>query len=79
MAVRNFWLKANIDGRSTELTGGPQRKDGGFYLTVKQRDDGGIIEPIQVEGYATEEDGEIILNLKVWLEGKEVGHFTTKR
>ena len=38
MAVRNFYLKANIDGYKTMLKGGPRRKDGGMEVTILQRD-----------------------------------------
>ena len=42
MAVRNFWVEADIDGRSTMLGGGPRAKDGGMDITIYQRDEGGI-------------------------------------
>ena len=29
MAVRNFYVEADIDGRQTMLGGGPRNKDGG--------------------------------------------------
>ena len=42
MAVRNFWIDADIDGRATMLGGGPRSKDGGMDITIYQRDEGGI-------------------------------------
>lgn len=42
MAVRNFYIEADIDGRQTILSGGPARKDGGMRITITQRDDGAI-------------------------------------
>ena len=48
--VRNFWVDAEIDGRRTYLSGGPQRKDGGFTLSVKVRDRGGIAKALLVSG-----------------------------
>lgn len=48
MAVRNFWVECNIDGRSTSLTGGPQAKDGGMVITIKQRNEGGIITAMDI-------------------------------
>ena len=42
MAVRNFWIDADIDGRQTTLGGGPRSKDGGMDVTIYQRDEGGI-------------------------------------
>ena len=70
MAIRNFWISAEIDGRSTKLTGGPRNKNGGFWLTVKMRDNGGIIEPIEIHGY--ERDGELILNMRVNGESQQI-------
>lgn len=55
MNVRNFYLKAKIDGRKTELKGGPARKDGGFYQTLYIRNAGEIEDIIHTEGYVTEE------------------------
>jgi hypothetical protein len=52
MAVRNFWLDARIDGRSTTLSGGPVSKDGGFDLSIKIRSEGEVWEALVVRGYA---------------------------
>lgn len=60
MAVRNFWIAADIDGRKTELHGGPVRKDGGFTLHVYVRDEGRIMPGLRVEGIA-HEDGRLEL------------------
>ena len=30
MAVRNFWIDGSIDGRATDVTGGPRSRDGGM-------------------------------------------------
>lgn len=38
--TRNFWVQGRIDGRQTEITGGPARKDGGMVLDIWQRVDG---------------------------------------
>lgn len=40
MAIRNFWLGARIDGRETEVAGGPRSKDGGLVFELFQRDHG---------------------------------------
>lgn len=42
MAVRNFWMEANIDGRSTVLSGGPKGRWGGMEINLYQRKDGAI-------------------------------------
>lgn len=62
MAVRNFWIEADIDGRKTSLEGGPRSKDGGFNLTVYIRDHGSIAKALRVTG--EEVDGK----LRLWVE-----------
>ena len=42
MAIRNFWVEADIDGRQTTLAGGPLSKHGGLTLHLYQRDNGEI-------------------------------------
>lgn len=48
MAVRNFWIDADIDGRQTELSGGPRAKDGGMSVIIKQRDAGEITTALRI-------------------------------
>ena len=57
MAIRNFWIDAQIDGRSTELTGGPQRKDGGFFMEVYIREEGQAKVAATIAGTS---DGKIL-------------------
>lgn len=57
--VRNFWIKANIDGRNTALEGGPPAKDGGFDLTITQRSARGIDTALRVVGLV-HADGQVI-------------------
>lgn len=52
MAVRNWWIEGNIDGRATNISGGPRSKDGGFDITIYQRDDNGIITAARISGHA---------------------------
>lgn len=52
MAMRNWWIVVEIDGRTTTLKGGPRSKEGGFTLTVYQRDKGESIPVVDVEGIA---------------------------
>lgn len=63
MAVRNFWVEANIDGRKTKLAGGPRSKNGGFSLTVFQRSQGSITRALIIDGFANE-DGELNLSVR---------------
>lgn len=49
MAVRNFYVRGDIDGRQTELTGGPTNKNGGMKLYVTQRDNGNVVRAFSIE------------------------------
>lgn len=63
--VRNFWLELSVDGKRTDVATGPVSKDGGFQLTIKQRDDGGIVRAMTVTGRAREgDDGAFVLELR---------------
>lgn len=42
MSVRNFWIEAEIDGRKTDLSGGPRAKDGEMRIVISQREEGAI-------------------------------------
>ena len=48
MAVRNFYVEADIEGRGTMLGGGPRNKEGGMTTNIYQRDDGGIVQVLKV-------------------------------
>ncbi len=49
--VRNFWLKADIDGRRSQFASGPRGRDGGFCLDILIRDRGDISpHPLRVWG-----------------------------
>lgn len=50
--VRNFWLQAYIDGRTSDVATGPKNKDGGFTLTIYQRSKGDIVKALTVTGVA---------------------------
>ena len=54
MAVRNFWIDAQIDGRSAELTGGPQRKYGGFFMEIYIREEGRANVAATISGTSNE-------------------------
>lgn len=50
--VRNFWIELNVDGKRTRIATGPRNKDGGFELTVYQRDKGDVRKALYLSGYA---------------------------
>lgn len=58
MAVRNFYVEANIDGRQTTLGGGPKSKTGEMTVRLYQRDNGGIADALLIE--CKERDGVLI-------------------
>lgn len=74
MAVRNFWIEADIDGRATMLAGGPRGKRDGMNVTIYQRDDGGIKTAVRI--FCRENDGKLITEVKV---GDETMRFQTQR
>ena len=61
MATRNFWIEGQVDGRKTQLTGGPQSSGGGFDLTVYQRDEGLSRVGVRITGRVV--NGELILDV----------------
>jgi hypothetical protein len=77
--VRNFWIEAEIDGRSARLQGGPASSDGGFSLRVMMRDEGSIVRALSVSGWA--HSGELRLEVEpvdvtpaaVWPAGEVEG------
>jgi hypothetical protein len=75
--VRNFWLDADVEGRTTRLTGGPVSRDGGFNLDIRMRDDGCVTKPVSITGRAYP-DGTLML--RVFVEGSDAPIVvTTKR
>lgn len=65
MAIRNFYIDAQIDGRQTKLSGGPARKDGGLFLALYQRNHGGIDTAATIRCF--EENGQLFyLHLYGW-------------
>ena len=48
MAVRNFWLKADVDGRATTASCGPVSKDGGMDIRLYQRENGNSVPVLTV-------------------------------
>ena len=75
MALRNFWIEAAIDGRRTELTGGPVNRHGGLTATIYQRKDGAKETAVKIRCY--EEDGQLFT--RVDIGGTLAGVFKTDR
>ena len=73
--VRNFWIEGSVDGYKNNIGMGPQSKDGGFYLTIKQRDNGCVTDPCSINGWIY--DGVITLEIKM-PDGKTIIHKTKR-
>ena len=55
MKVRNFYLKANIDGRKEELTGGPAGRNGGISVDFLVNNKGIPESAVRIYGSVTKE------------------------
>jgi hypothetical protein len=76
MAISNFFIWADIEGETEHLSGGPMSEDGGFTLVIHQRNEGGVVTPINIMGKC-DEHGK--LELKVLLHGECVGLYASER
>lgn len=76
MAMRNFYMEADIDGRSSMLTGGPAAKDGEMTVTIRQRDKGNSVVAFKI--YCIETDGELV-TLVHDSKDNRVARFETQR
>ena len=74
--VRNFYIKGNIDGRKTSLSGGSGRKDGGMRLLLTQRNEGCIETCASIECFA---DGDSLKTTIYDKNGNAVLENITKR
>lgn len=77
MAVRNFYVNGDIDGRQTWLTGGPVHKDGGMTLRITQRDQGSIVTAFSIKSIALN-DGKLLTRV-FDANGNTVGELMTDR
>lgn len=58
MAVRPFYMTADIEGRATEITGGPRSKNGSMDIKIQQRNKGEIETAFTISSYCREEEGK---------------------
>lgn len=79
MAVRNWWIELEIDGRTTRLEGGPRSKNGGFRLTIHQRTDGISERAFSAYGNAFENGTLSLHYMPQTSEGLLVGDHNTIR
>lgn len=77
MAVRPFYIDAEISGRKTNLAGGTARKDGDHTIHIYQRSDGSITEPFRIRQYSIEIDGVHKLVTDVYHNGEQIAKHIT--
>ena len=74
--VRNFYIKGSIDGRKTDLCGGPSRKDGGMVLHLTQRNNGSIDKCATIECYA---EGDVLKTIIYDKDGNAIFEKITEK
>lgn len=74
--VRNFYIKGSIDGRKTNLTGGPSRRNGGMVLNLTQRNNGSIEKCATIECYA---EGDVLKTIIYDKDGNAIFENITNR
>jgi len=62
VAVRNFWITVDVDGKRNALASGPQSAIGGFQATIEQRHNGTITRSLQIIGTA-DPSGALVLEV----------------
>lgn len=68
--VRNFWIEADVDGRSAKLSSGPAGEDGGFSLVILMREKGAISDKrVRIKGWVNG-GGKIMLDVATENTGK---------
>lgn len=77
MAVRNFWVEANIDGYVNTLKGGPRSKDGDMDITIYQRSNGTVKTAFRI--HCGSFDDGLITSVFSFKDGKEVCCMETVR
>lgn len=76
MATRNWWIETQVDGYKHAQRGGPLAKDGGFTVTIMQRDHGERKRALRIDGLATV-DGRLVLMI-TGPEGQEFRYETER-
>ena len=56
MSLRPFYVEANIDGRQTNIGGGPRAKDGQMNVYLMMRDNGKKKTAYRISCFPTGED-----------------------
>lgn len=73
MAVRPFYMTAEIEGRNTDLSGGPRNKNGEMNIKIQQRNKGEIETVLNISSHAVERDGKLMLRTVIYdASGKSI-------
>lgn len=78
MAVRPFYLDADIEGYKTKLKGGTKRGKGSQTINIYQRDEGDITVPFVINQFSEYKDGVHYLVTSVKYKGEEIKRHVTK-
>ncbi len=62
MAVRNFWLTAEVDGKKEPVATGPRSSDGGMTVKLFVRDNGESRRAVTLECDASA-DGQLVIRM----------------
>ena len=77
MAVRPFYINADIKGRKTDLAGGTRNSDGYHDITIYQRDNGSITSPYRIKQFSEYENGVHKLVTTVSFKGEVIHKHVT--
>ena len=78
MALRNFWIDCDIDGRKTSLSGGPRARNGGMEIDIRQRDSNESVKALSIRCGQDYSTGDLYTEVYD-AEGILIYEFTTKR
>jgi hypothetical protein len=76
--MRNAWVTVDIDGRATQLSGGPRAIDGGLDATFRMREHGGSVPALSVRTFVSLDRKTLDL-VAYDNKGKEIYRHTTQR
>jgi hypothetical protein len=62
--MRNFWINSNIDGRQTELAGGPRSKDGEMSTALYVKSKGSSVKALSVDCIPSD-NGDLLVKVKL--------------
>lgn len=77
MAVQPFYVCSKIEGRQTDLHGGPRSKDQGMRSVFTQRDRGSIIKSYEIECHHRYDGATHYLVTEVYFKGELIHSFET--